>query len=262
MARDVKMVMSGERYGCVGAEHILPLADGCADVFIVRPEKTGRRWPVVVFYMDAPGIRPELFGMAGRLASHGYMVVLPNLFYREGVNLRLSAAANIAGSAEQNRMFSLMNGLSVDAVMADTDALLKALPEDEYADTDRMGALGFCMSGRFAMAALHRWPGQMRAAASIYGTELITGKLDSPHMLAAQATGRLYVAIAEHDIYAPASEAEPLRALFNGAAVDAEVEVVPGVDHGFCFPERPSYDEAAAEHVWVKLVALFEGSLS
>lgn len=255
------MVMSGERYRCVGAEHILPLADGRADVFIVRPE-TERRWPVVVFYMDAPGIRTELHEMAGRLASHGYMVVLPNLFYREGVNLRLSADANIAGSAEQGRMFALMSTISVDAVMADTDALLKALPEAEYADTDRMGALGFCMSGRFAMAALHRWPGQMRAAASIYGTELITGNPDSPHMLAAQATGRLYVAIAEHDMYAPASEAEPLRALFSGAAVEAEVEVVPGVDHGFCFPERQSYDETAAEHVWERLVALFESGLS
>lgn len=255
------MVMFGDRYRSVSAEHLLPLADGRADVFIVRPE-TERRWPVIVFYMDAPGIRAELCEMARRLAGHGYMVVLPNLFYRQGVNLRLSADANVAGSAEQSRMFALMNGISVDAVMADTAALLKALPEAEYADTGRMGALGFCMSGRFAMAALHRWPGEMRAAASIYGTEVITGKPDSPHILAAQATGRLYVAIAEHDMYAPASEAEPLRTLFSGAAVDAEVEVVPGVDHGFCFPERSSYDEAAAERVWGKLVALFESSLS
>src|SRR3546814_17045003 len=72
----------------VSEEQMLPLSDRHADVFIARPDSEGPL-PVILFYMDAPGIRPELHDMARRLASRGYLVVLPNLFYRQGLNLRL-----------------------------------------------------------------------------------------------------------------------------------------------------------------------------
>src|SRR3546814_8814139 len=131
--------------------------------------------------------------MARRLASRGYLVVLPNLFYRQGLNLRLGPDANIPGSEEQDRMFGLMNSLSVDAVMADSAALLQWLLGVAAADPDRVGAPGFCMSGRFAMAALHRFAGKVRAAAPVYGTEVMTEGADRPHLLAAQGTGRAHV---------------------------------------------------------------------
>src|SRR3546814_19696110 len=82
------------------------------------------------------------------------------------------------------------------------------------------------MSGRFAMAALHRFAGKVRAAASVYGTEVMTEGPVSPHLLAAQANSRLYVAIAELDAYAPAAPAAPLRAAFAEGAVDAEIEIL------------------------------------
>src|SRR3546814_3026543 len=159
-------------HSCVGDEQILPLADRHADVFIARPDSEGP-WPVILFYMDAPGIRPELHDMARRLASRGYLVVLPNLFYRQGLNLRLGPDANIPGSEEQDRMFGLMNSLSVDAVMADSAALLPWLSGVAAADPDRVGALGFCLSGRVAMAALPRFDAKVPQRSSGYGTERI-----------------------------------------------------------------------------------------
>src|SRR3546814_9633595 len=76
---------------------------------------------------------------------------------------------------------------------------------------------------------------------------------DSPHLLEAQANSRLYVAIAELDAYAPAAQAAPLRAAFAEGAVDAEIEILPGVDHGFCYHQRQTYDAAAAEQLWSTL---------
>src|SRR3546814_3260629 len=93
-----------------------------ADVFIARPDSEGP-WPVILFYMDAPGIRPELHAMARRQASRGYLVVLPNLFYRQGLNPRLGPVAKISGSEEKDRMIRLMHSLSVEAVMDDSAAL-------------------------------------------------------------------------------------------------------------------------------------------
>ena len=57
--------------------------DGAMETFICHPERGGPH-PAVLFMMDAPGIRDELRDMARRLASVGYYVLLPNLYYRAG----------------------------------------------------------------------------------------------------------------------------------------------------------------------------------
>jgi carboxymethylenebutenolidase len=57
--------------------------DGPMPTFVCRPERHGP-FPVVFMLMDAPGIREELRDMARRLATSGYCVVLPNLYYRAG----------------------------------------------------------------------------------------------------------------------------------------------------------------------------------
>ena len=55
--------------------------DGEMNTFVVHPDEGGP-FPAILFYMDAPGKREELHDMARRLASVGYYVVLPNLYYR------------------------------------------------------------------------------------------------------------------------------------------------------------------------------------
>ena len=60
----------------------IPTADGAMNTFVVYPDGPGPH-PVVLFMMDAPGKREELHDMARRLATVGYYVVLPNLYYRQ-----------------------------------------------------------------------------------------------------------------------------------------------------------------------------------
>ena len=61
----------------------IPTPSGSVDSFICYPERR-RPAPGVIVYMDAPGIREELYDMARRIATVGYYVVLPNLYYRHG----------------------------------------------------------------------------------------------------------------------------------------------------------------------------------
>ena len=51
--------------------------DGEMETFIKYPDEEGP-FPVIIFLMDAPGMRAELHDMASRLATSGYYVALPN----------------------------------------------------------------------------------------------------------------------------------------------------------------------------------------
>ena len=233
--------------------------DGRCETFICHPERGGP-FPVILFYMDAPAIREELRDMARRLGTSGYYVMLPNLYYRSGV-MELGALALAEGDTRK-RMFELMESLSIPLIMDDTDALLAFARTDGAADTGRIGTVGYCMSGQYAISAAARYPDAVKAAASVYGVRLVTEAPDSPHRAAAKVKGELYVACAETDSWAPPEMVTALTQALAELPIEAEVEVYPGVHHGFAFPQRAVYDKAAAERHWERLLSLFRRRLS
>ena len=94
----------------------IPTKAGSMDTFICHPERRGP-WPGIIFYMDAPGIREELRDMARRLATVGYYVLLPNLYYRAGRGTALDTSALSEGSPERERMWSLMKSIGNESAM-------------------------------------------------------------------------------------------------------------------------------------------------
>jgi len=238
----------------------IPTPDGRCTTFITHPERDGP-FPAILFYMDAPGIREELRDMARRLATTGYYVVLPNLYYRSGV-LELGPRDPTTGGAWMKRMFDLMNSLTIPMIMSDTRALLAHIDADPAARPGPLGAFGYCMSGQYALNAAAVFSDRVAAAASLYGVSLVTDAPDSPHLAARAAKAELYVACAETDSYAPMSMVEAFAADFKAHGVRGEVEIYPGTHHGFAFPERAQYDKAAAERHWERLHALFGRNLA
>ncbi|NIP14461.1 MAG: dienelactone hydrolase family protein, partial [Pseudomonadales bacterium] len=99
------------------------------------------------------------------------------------------------------------------------------------------------------------------AAASLYGTRIVTDKPDSPHKLAERIKGELYLGFAEHDHWVEDFVIPKLIEELDQHGVKYELEVHPGTEHGFCFPQRPSYAEAAAEKVWDTVFELFDRRL-
>ncbi|HEX3916020.1 MAG TPA: dienelactone hydrolase family protein [Caulobacteraceae bacterium] len=234
----------------------IPTPDGLTTTFICHPERGGPH-PAILFFMDAPAIREELRDMARRLGTSGYYVMLPNLYYREGV-MEIGA---LGDASVRERMFALMNGLSIDMVMADAAALIDFMDADPAARPGTIGTLGYCMSGQFAINAAAALPTRVAAAASIYGTYLVTELDNSPHRRAHQTKAELYFACAETDRWAPPETIEALRKSLEGTDVKAEVEFFPGVEHGFAFPQRAAYDKASAERHWERLNALYRRRL-
>jgi carboxymethylenebutenolidase len=233
--------------------------DGHVTTFISHPERDGPH-PVILFYMDAPGIREELRDMARRLATSGYYVMLPNLYYRSGV-MELGPLPADPQAPERKRMFELMGSLNIAMVMEDTRSLLAYADGQDAAAADIVGAVGYCMSGRYAVNAATQFPGRVKAAASIYGTNLATEEPDSPHLAGRKTKAELYFGCAETDIYAPREIIEKVKQSMQADGANAEVEIYPGTHHGFAFPKRPVYDRDAAERHWERLLALYRRQL-
>jgi carboxymethylenebutenolidase len=124
-----------------------------------------------------------------------------------------------------------------------------------------IGAHGYCMSGPYALAAAARYSHRIAAAASFYGTWLVSDAAESPHLSLDKVRGELYIGCAEHDDLAPLPMVEELRSLFHRAGTLGEIELYPGVHHGFAFPQRQVFDKPAAERHWERLIALYRRRL-
>ena len=229
---------------------------GAMNTFIVHPERHGPH-PVILFFMDAPGIREELRDMARRLASAGYYVMLPNMYYRAGV-MELGA---LTDPGARDRMFALMNSLSIPLVMSDAAALIEFIDADPAGRPGGIGTLGYCMSGQYAINTAASFPSRVVAAASLYGVQLVTDQTDSPHLMARATKAEVYFGCAEIDHWAPLEMVEQLRASLADQGKRVEVELYPKVEHGFAFPGRAAYNKDAAERHWERLVALYRRSL-
>lgn len=232
-------------------------ADGAMNSFVAHPEEGGP-FPVVLFYMDAPGKREELHDMARRLAAVGYCVVLPNLYYRRSRDFRLLERTE-AALAE---MFALMATLDASTTACDTQALLRFVDALPQADATRIGAVGYCMSGPFVMWAAAAFPDRLRCIASIHGANMVTDEPDSPHRVAPAIRCESYFACAEIDKWAPLADIRQLQSALEAAGAPHRIEWYPGVEHGFVFPQRAgAYDQVAAERHWERLFSLFERTL-
>jgi len=235
----------------------IPTADGEMNSFVVHPEEGGP-FPVVLFYMDAPGKREELHDMARRLAAVGYFVVLPNLYYRVSRDFWLKERTEPAMA----HMFKLMSTLDRSTTEIDTRALLAYIDAQPQADATRIGAVGYCMSGPFVMWAAAAFPERLRCIAAIHGANMATDKPDSPHRMAPKIRCESYFACAEIDKWAPPADIQALESALQAAGTPHRIEWYPGVEHGFVFPLRAGiYNQPAAERHWERLFSLFDRQL-
>ena len=231
--------------------------DGAMNTFVVYPEEKGPH-PVVLFYMDAPGKREELHDMARRLAAVGYYVVLPNLYYRRSRDFWLTERTEAAMAV----MFELMGHLTNALVVRDTEAMLRFVDARRQADASRVGAVGYCMSGPFVMAAAAALPDRIKSIASIHGANLVTDREDSAHLMTPRIRCESYFACAEIDKWASREIVEKLQAALVAGGTPHRIEWYPGVEHGFVFPRRTGvYNLPAAERHWERLFDLFGRTL-
>ncbi len=238
-------------------QHIdIATSDGAMQTFITVPDEGGPL-PIVLFLMDAPGKREELHDMARRIATVGYYVMLPDLYYRTGPGFVIDGTPESRKTMREH-MAALSNAMVVD----DCRTLLQFAVDDADAGKGPVGCTGYCMSGPFAFAAAAQLADRVKASLSIHGVSLYTDAADSPHLDAHKISGEMYFGCAETDEHAPTEMIDALEAHLKATDINSRVEWYPDTRHGFVFPQREGmYHKAAAERHWSRLFAMFDRNL-
>lgn len=228
--------------------------EGSMTTFVHHPSHSGPH-PVVLYLMDAPSIRPALHEMASRLASAGYYVLLPFLFYR-GSEFREFGADD----ADMHQRFELMGTVTPTNIVSDAEALLAFAADDPAAAGGPVGAVGFCMSGGLAVSLARAMPDRVKAAASIHGAWLVRDTDDSPHLGLDVVAAELHFAWCAEDGTAPAEHREVMEAALRDAGVTYTLDWHEDAVHGFA-PPGPRYHQEASELHWERVHSLLRRNL-
>jgi carboxymethylenebutenolidase len=234
--------------------------DGTCPSYVYRPEGNGP-WPAVLVFMDGLGIRPAMLELGERLASLGYYVLLPDLFYRSGPYEPMDPHTVFSDPEKRKVLFEKFFAPATAAnIMSDTHAFLEYLAAQPQVTPGGIGTTGYCMGGLMSLTAAGTYPEQILAAASYHGGRLATDAPDSPHLLAPKMRARIYIGGAIEDQSFPDDMKERLEQALTKAGVDHSIETYPA-KHGWVFRDTPVYDAAAAERHWQTLDELFAATL-
>jgi carboxymethylenebutenolidase len=239
----------------------IPTPDGDMRAFTFHPGGDGK-WPAAIIFMDAPAIRPALWEMGERLASHGYFVLLPDLFWRAGYYAPINVKEVFADEAKRREAFGkLMGSTNAEKQLVDAKACLDWLAEQPEVRQGPVGVTGYCMGAGVVMRAAGAFPDRIAAAAGFHGGRLATDAPDSPHLLAPKITAKVLIAGADEDAGFPPEMADKLRGALTAAGVANEVTIYAGAKHGYTMPDLPVYNKDAAERHWAEMLALFDETL-
>jgi len=217
-------------------------ADGVSDGFIFYPEGKSSL-PGVLLLTDIGGIRPAPASIARRLAEQGYIVEMPNVFYRSGKPPMFDAAASSSDELRRKRFAELSSPLNPEAMERDAASYVDFLARHPSTRLGAMGVVGFCFTGSLALRTAAAQPDRIAAAASFHGGGLYTDAPNSPHLVLPEAV-------------------EKLRQALEAWGGEYESEVYEGAFHGWTVPDSPVYNPPQAERAFEKLSELFSKTFS
>jgi carboxymethylenebutenolidase len=239
---------------------MVPTPDGSADAVLFTPKGKGT-WPAVLMWPDILGLRPVFRDMGRRLAAEGYVVLVPNPFYRTKRAPIVTGAFDFNDKSQVDILLGFKKTLTDETVDRDAAAFITFL--DKQKQTSRRkgaGVQGYCFSGPYAFRTAAIRSDRIRAVGSFHGGGLVTKEPNSPHLLIPKTKASFVVAIARNDDEKQPEAKDLLKSEFAAAKRPAIVEVYPA-DHGWCVPGSQAYDQASAERAWAALLQLYRANL-
>jgi carboxymethylenebutenolidase len=231
--------------------------DGICPAHLFRPDGKGP-WPAVLVYMDGIGIRPAMLAVGEHLAGCGYLVLLPDLFYRSGPYAPKDARTVFVDPEQRKEhMEKFMSLMTPANVMSDTQAFLDYLDARPDVKPGGIATTGYCRGGMMSLTAAGTYPDRIVACASYHGSRLASDEPDSPHRLAPRIKARVYIGGAIEDATFPDDMKQRLEEALATAGVEHTIETYPA-KHGWVLSDTLAYNAEAVERHWQTLLALLD----
>ena len=237
----------------------ITMPDGTCPVTLAIPDGDGP-WPGVVMYPDAGGARQTFSDMATRLASYGYVVLVPDVYYRDAGWAPFDMVTVFNDQAERQRLFGMISKVTPDIMASDATAFFDYLAARPEVSGETFGTTGYCMGGRTSLVVAGRVPGRVAAAMSFHGGGLAADDVGSPHLLADKMRAAVYVGAAENDQSFTPEQGQTLDEALTAAGVEHTIEFYAAA-HGFAVPDNAPYDPAAAQRHWEAVERVFGATL-
>jgi carboxymethylenebutenolidase len=235
--------------------------DGVADAALYYPEGRGT-WPAVVIWPDVMSLRPVFREMGRRLAGEGYVVLVPNLYYRAKRAPVVEGAFNYGNPEDRAKITPLRATVTPEGTNRDAAAYVAFLDAQPQTNKARkIGTQGYCMGGPLAFYTAGVAPSRVGAVASFHGGGLYTAEPTSPHLTLPTSRAEYLVLVADNDDKNDPTIKDKLKAALDAAKRPAKVEVYAGAAHGWTVRGSQVYNEPAAEKAWAELLALYKRAL-
>jgi carboxymethylenebutenolidase len=240
----------------------VPMASGVSDSALFYPEGKGS-WPAVLVWTDILGLRPVFREMGQRLAAQGYVVLVPNPFYRNAKAPVVDGSFDFSKPEDRAKVMPMAEALTAEANISDAKsyvAFLDAQPQTNQ--KKKMGVQGYCMGGPLTFRTAATAPERIGAAATFHGGGLVTDKPDSPYLMIPKMKAEVLCAVADNDDKRDPAAKDKLKEAFTAAHLKATVEVYEGCNHGWTVRGSQAYNETGAERAWAALTALYKRNLA
>lgn len=230
-------------------EVLISTPNGQMPAVLTTPTQAHQQ-PAVLLLMEAFGVTSHIRDVAARIANEGYVVLIPDLYYRELPN-------NKFGYDEVEQAMAMMMRLDLGEPM-ENDILaalsyLKSLPN---VLPQRIGVTGFCLGGGLTFFTAGKFSHQIAAAAPFYGMVL-----DEWIEAVQDITVPVYLFFGSIDQFIPGDRIEQINTRFQELNKDYILKVYPNAGHGFFCHERSDYNRTAAEDAWHELTQFFKKHL-
>ena len=235
-------------------------ADGTADAALFYPTGKGK-WPAVLMWPDILGLRPVFREMGKRLAAQGYVVLVPNPYYRTKKAPVVTGAFDFNNKDQMNQIMAFRSALTDAMVDRDSAAFVTFLDAQTQTDKRKKAAVqGYCMSGPLSFRTAAARPDRIGAVATFHPGALVTDQPSSPHLLIPKSRASYLVMIAKNDAEKMPKEKPELDAAFKAARRPARVEISTA-NHGWTVAGSQTYDEKEAERAWAELLPFYRINL-
>lgn len=223
--------------------------DGQMPAVVMTPNNPDRK-AAILLLMEAFGLTSHIQDLAARIANEGYVVLIPDLYYRELPN-------NKFGYEEVEQAMAMMWRLDFGKPMEnDIRAALAYVKSHPKVNPDRVGVTGFCLGGGLTFFTAGKLSDEIAAAAPFYGMvadEWIDAVKD--------ITVPVYLFFGGRDPFIGSDRIQQIDARFQELGKDYTLTVYPDAGHGFFCHERSDYNRPAAEDAWCKLIRFFDRHL-